>query len=219
MSDFWTWAFFCLFIVKNITAIITARKRETGRRRGRMNALKQLKLAKNGYIIMSVLFMILGVCLIIWPDCSMAVFCTAVGIMLIVYGCIKIIGYLSKDFYCLAFQFDLAFGILLMAVGVILIARKNFAVDLIFSVFGILILADALFKIQMSVDAKRFGLALWWQILLIALVTGVIGVLVFIRPFEAAAMMMVLVGFSILLEGILNLWVGILTIKIIKSRL
>jgi len=184
-----------------------------------MDALKQLKLAKNGYIIMSVLFMVLGACLIIWPDCSMAVFCTAVGIMLIVYGLIKILGYFSRDIYCLAFQFDLAFGILLMAVGVILIARKNFAVDLIFSVFGILILADALFKIQMSVDAKRFGLALWWQILLIALVTGVIGVLVFIRPFEAAAMMMVLVGFSILLEGILNLWVGILTIKIIKSRL
>ena len=91
--------------------------------------------------------------------------------------------------------------------------------DLIFSVFGILILADALFKIQMSVDAKRFGLALWWQILLVALVTGVIGVLVFIRPCEAAATMMALVGFSILLEGILNLWVGILTIKIIKSRL
>ena len=184
-----------------------------------MDALKQLKLAKNGYIIMSVLFMVLGACLIIWPDCSMAVFCTAVGIMLIVYGLIKILGYFSRDIYCLAFQFDLAFGILLMAVGVILITRKNFAVDLIFSVFGILILADALFKVQMSVDAKRFGLALWWQILLIALVTGVIGVLVFIRPFEAAAMMMVLVGFSILLEGILNLWVGILTIKIIKSRL
>ncbi len=39
-----------------------------------MNAMKQLKLAKNGYIIMSVLFMVLGACLIIWPDCSMAVF-------------------------------------------------------------------------------------------------------------------------------------------------
>ena len=70
-----------------------------------MDALKQLKLAKNGYIVMSILFMILGICLIIWPDCSMAVFCTAVGIMLIAYGCIKIIGYFSRDFYCLAFQF------------------------------------------------------------------------------------------------------------------
>ena len=29
-----------------------------------MDALKQLKLAKNGYIIMSVLFMVLGACLI-----------------------------------------------------------------------------------------------------------------------------------------------------------
>lgn len=72
-----------------------------------MDALKQLKLAKNGYIIMSVLFMVLGACLIIWPDCSMAVFCTAVGIMLIVYGLIKILGYFSRDIYCLAFQFDL----------------------------------------------------------------------------------------------------------------
>ena len=75
-----------------------------------MDALKQLKLAKNGYIIMSVLFMVLGACLIIWPDCSMAVFCTAVGIMLIVYGLIKILGYFSRDIYCLAFQFDLDEG-------------------------------------------------------------------------------------------------------------
>lgn len=46
------------------------------------------------------------------------------GIMLILYGAIKISGYFTRDAFCLAFQFDLAFGILLMAVGVILIARK-----------------------------------------------------------------------------------------------
>ena len=184
-----------------------------------MDDLKQLKLVKNIYIVMSLLFCVLGIFLMARPKSSVKMLCVLMGIMLILYGAIKISGYFTRDAFCLAFQFDLAFGILLMAVGVILIARKNFAVDLIFSVFGILILADALFKVQMSVDAKRFGLALWWQILLIALVTGVIGFLVFIRPFEAAAMMMVLVGFSILLEGILNLWVGILTIKIIKSRL
>ena len=182
-----------------------------------MDDLKQLKLVKNIYIVMSLLFCVLGIFLMARPKSSVKMLCVLMGIMLILYGAIKISGYFTRDAFCLAFQFDLAFGILLMAV--ILIARKNFAVDLIFSVFGILILADALFKIQMSVDAKRFGLALWWQILLVALVTGVIGVLVFIRPCEAAATMMALVGFSILLEGILNLWVGILTIKIIKSRL
>ena len=131
-----------------------------------MDALKQLKL-----------FMVLGACLIIWPDCSMAVFCTAVGIMLIVYGLIKILGYFSRDIYCLAFQFDLAFGVLLAAVGIIIIVRRNVVVNLIFGIFGLLILA-----------------------------------------FEAAEIMMILVGVSVLFEGILNLCVAIYTVKIIKNQ-
>lgn len=183
-----------------------------------MGAIRQLKIAKNGYIIMSLLFVILGICLIIWPDCSLKLFCTLIGIMLIAYGCIKIVGYFSKDYYCLAFQFDLAFGILLIAVGAIIIARRQQVVNLIFAIFGILILADALFKIQMSMDAKRFGLSLWWRILAVAVLTGILGVLLLIRPFDAAEIMMILVGVSFLFEGILNLCVAIYTIKILENR-
>ena len=183
-----------------------------------MEAIRQLKIAKNGYIIMSLLFVILGICLIIWPDCSLKLFCTLIGIMLIAYGCIKIVGYFSKDYYCLAFQFDLAFGILLIAVGAIIIARREQVVNLIFAIFGILTLADALFKIQMSMDAKRFGLSLWWRILVVAVLTGILGVLLLIRPFDAAEIMMILVGVSFLFEGILNLCVAIDTIKILENR-
>ena len=64
--------------------------------------------------------------------------------MLIVYGLIKILGYFSRDIYCLAFQFDLAFGVLLAAVGIIIIVRRNVVVNLIFGIFGLLILAAAL---------------------------------------------------------------------------
>ena len=183
-----------------------------------MEAIRQLKIAKNGYIIMSLLFVILGICLIIWPDCSLKLFCTLIGIMLIAYGCIKIVGYFSKDYYCLAFQFDLAFGILLIAVGAIIIARREQVVNLIFAIFGILTLADALFMIQMSMDAKRFGLSLWWRILVVAVLTGILGVLLLIRPFDAAEIMMILVGVSFLFEGILNLCVAIYTIKILENR-
>ena len=183
-----------------------------------MEAIRQLKIAKNGYIIMSLLFVILGICLIIWPDCSLKLFCTLIGIMLIAYGCIKIVGYFSKDYYCLAFQFDLAFGILLIAVGAIIIARREQVVNLIFAIFGILTLADALFKIQMSMDAKRFGLSLWWRILVVAVLTGILGVLLLIRPFDAAEIMMILVGVSFLFEGILKLCVAIYTIKILENR-
>lgn len=97
-----------------------------------MDDLKQLKLVKNIYIVMSLLFCVLGIFLMARPKSSVKMLCVLMGIMLILYGAIKISGYFTRDVFCLAFQFDLAFGILLMAVGVILIARKNFAVDLIF---------------------------------------------------------------------------------------
>ena len=44
------------------------------------------------------------------------------------------------------------------------------------------------------------------------------GILLLIRPFEAAEIMMILVGVSVLFEGILNLCVAIYTVKIIKNQ-
>ena len=85
-----------------------------------MDDLKQLKLVKNIYIVMSLLFCVLGIFLMARPKSSVKMLCVLMGIMLIMYGAIKISGYFTRDAFCLAFQFDLAFGILLMAVGVIL---------------------------------------------------------------------------------------------------
>ena len=42
--------------------------------------------------------------------------------------------------------------------------------------------------------------------------------LLLVRPFEAAEVMMILVGVSLLFEGILNLCVAIYTVKIIKNQ-
>ena len=183
-----------------------------------MDDLKQLKLIKNIYIVMSLLFCVLGIFLMARPKSSVKMLCVLMGIMLILYGAIKISGYFTRDAFCLAFQFDLAFGVLLAAVGIIIIVRRNVVVNLIFGIFGLLILADALFKIQMSIDAKKFGLNLWWRILLVAILPGVLGFLLLIRPFEAAEIMMILVGVSVLFEGILNLCVAIYTVKIIKNQ-
>lgn len=183
-----------------------------------MESIKILKIARNGYIVMSVLFCILGAYLIVFPDFSARIFCILVGVLLILNGIIKIIGYFSKDFYCLAFQFDLAFGILMIAIGTIVIIRSKVMVNLIFAVFGVMILADALFKIQMSVDARRFGLGLWWRILAVAVLTGIFGAVLLVRPFEGSRVMMILIGISILLEGILNLCVAVYTIKLIQNH-
>lgn len=180
-----------------------------------MDSLQTLKIARNGYIIIALIICALGVALLINPDCPVAILCQALGIIFVADGIIKIIGYFSKDFYCLAFQYDFAFGILMAAMGVLILIRGEDYSHLLFAVLGLLILTDALFRVQMSLDAKKFGLNLWWRILLVAVLTGIFGMILVIDPYDGTGITMSLTGAAVLLEGLLNLCVAVYTIKIL----
>lgn len=137
---------------------------------------------------------------------------------MMLFGLVKIIGYCSKDLYRLAFQFDLAFGILFMALGIILIIRTDVMVNLICIVMGICVLADALLKIQISIDSKTFGIQKWWLILAMAILTGVAGFLLVFRPSESIQVIVILLGISLITEGVLNLITILTAVKIIRHQ-
>ena len=53
----------------------------------------------------------------------------------------------------LAFQYDLGFGLLLIALGILVLAKPAGVLDFIFIALGIAILTDGLFKVQIAVDS------------------------------------------------------------------
>ena len=114
----------------------------------------------------------------------------------------------------MAFQYDLAIGILLIALGAILILRTRIMTSLICVLLGIYTLADALLKIQISVDSKTFGIRQWWLILAVAIITGVVGFLLVFRPSENARIVMILLGLALLMEGALNFITVLTSVKI-----
>ena len=178
----------------------------------------RIKTAKIGYIMISILLCVLGIVLIAVPDFSVTLLCRLGGGIMMLFGLVKVIGYCSKDLYRLAFQFDLAFGILLMALGIILIIRADAMVNLICIVMGICVLADALLKIQISIDSKTFGIQKWWLILAMAILTGVAGFLLVFRPSESIQVIVILLGISLITEGVLNLITILTAVKIIRHQ-
>lgn len=118
-----------------------------------MRSENPIRAAKISYIVTSAAFCVLGVLLIVLRDWSVSFIGVVTGIMLIAFGIVKLLGYFSKDLYRLAFQFDLAFGILLMVLGVIILARPERAMSFVCLMLGVAILADGLFKLQTAVDA------------------------------------------------------------------
>lgn len=186
---------------------------------GGVNVDSQLsvKLARNGYIIVSLLFCLTG----IW-ECTglltdIRLLCTLVGLLCITCGLIKMIGYFSNDLYCLAFQYDFAFGLLMSSVGCILLIRFQLLHPFIYNILGLIILTDSVFKIQMCMDAKRFGMhRLWWRLMMVAIATGVLGALILIRPFQVSFLLDRWFGYALISEGILNLLVAIFTVRVTK---
>ena len=173
---------------------------------------------KTGYIVISVLFCVLGVVLLVMSERCVPWIGRALGIGMVVCGLIKLGGYFSKDLFRLAFQYDLAFGILLIAVGIITLCHPGEAMSFLCVMFGIPVLADGLFKIQVAVDARRFGIGQWWLVLLLAVLTGIVGLLLVLRPTEGAQALVMLVGASLLLDGALNLSVALCAVKVVAHQ-
>lgn len=173
---------------------------------------------KTGYIVVSVLFCVLGAVLLVMSERCVPWIGRALGIGMVVCGAIKLGGYFSKDLFRLAFQYDLAFGSLLIAVGIITLCHPGEAMSFLCVMFGIPVLADGLFKIQIAVDARRFGIPQWWLVLALAVLTGVIGLLLVLRPTEGAQALVMLMGVSLLLDGTLNLSVALCAVKVVRHQ-
>ena len=183
-----------------------------------MRSVAPMRTAKIGYIVVSVLLCVLGILLIAIPDFSISVIGAICGAILIVFGIVRLVGYFSKDLYRLAFQYDLAFGVMMIALGIIMLLRPGSLINFICIALGLSFLADGLFKVQIAIDSKRFGIREWWLILVLAIVTVIFGTLLITRPSESSRILTMLIGVSMLCEGILNIGTMITTVKIIKHQ-
>ena len=119
----------------------------------------------------------------------------------------------------MAFQFDFAFGVIAILLGLIVILHPGNVMALVPVIMGIYFMIDGIMKIQTAVDAKRFGVNGWWLILVSAIVTGAVGILLLINPFESAVALTVLLGITLLADGLSNIWIAAYTVKAIKKEI
>lgn len=184
----------------------------------KLRSIVPMRTAKIGYIVISVLLCVLGVVLIAVPEFSAAMLGIMCGVLLIVFGAVRLTGYFSRDLYRLAFQYDLTLGILPVALGLIMLIRPGSLMNFICITMGLFILTDGVSKIQIAFESKKFGISEWWLILLFAVLTVVFGLILMFRPGEGSNILMVFLGLTFLSEGILNLSTVITAVKIVKNQ-
>lgn len=174
--------------------------------------MKKLQFARSGYIVISCIFYAAAVIYLVSPNLSeMALSCFG-GAILIAYGIIKLVGFFSEDLYCLAFRYDLAWGLLIMVVGVLLLVKNVSVAQYLTPGLGWVALLDNLFHIQMSKEARDFGIEEWKLVLGLSIATGILSVLLIIRGFPSPQATRILTCIVLLACGAINHCIVILMV-------
>lgn len=183
-----------------------------------MRSTVPMHIAKTGYIVSAAMLVMLGAVLCCHPMLPVQTIGRYGGALMMLFGVFKLIGYFSKDLFRLAFQYDFAAGVLLELVGAVLLFRPAETVTLLCGIVGVMVVADGLFKIQIAMDARQFGLRAWWVILVMGLLTCVAGTLPVVQPSKSLAVLGVLLGTTLIAEGLLNLATAVAAVRIVANQ-
>lgn len=165
--------------------------------------------AKAAGCALSAGLMIMGAIVILYPVMSMKAVGLVIGLISILFGISRLMGYFSGDIFRLAYQYDLAIGIVLILLGTALVYDPMRLCEVMCGITGIVVIMDAVFKLQIALEAKRFGLTKWWMILASACAAGVVGLMAILFPVKGITIL----GAALLAEGVLHLVTMLTSVK------
>lgn len=179
--------------------------------------MKVLKSTKWLYVAFCLLLIGAGLCMAIWPTVSMTVMSYIVGALILAFGIIRIVGYFADDYYCIAFQFDLALGIFASVIGIAVLIHPKWIMASLPIAIGLFVLVNGLFSVQSAIDSKKFGIRRWWLILIFSILTVAIGLVMIFNPVRSAEVLAVITGIALIASGVEALIVALQTVKFKKA--
>lgn len=166
-------------------------------------------------VVAAALVALSGIALILLPDMErMLPQRIILAVLLFLHGSSRLLGYFSNDLYRLAFQFDFAWGIF----SCILAAAIAFVPDAVFEKLPMLlttyVVIDALLKLQMSLDARRFGMHGWGAMLATSVFLTLVGTACTVALFGDWVRASVAVGIAICVDGLENIWITAYAVRV-----
>jgi len=168
---------------------------------------KILKRLKTNVVISSLLCVILGLVLLLWPGLSMRIVCTAVGVVLILGGAVRVASYFIARDGSLYSQINLIFGIVVAAVGIWIVVSPEYVLALIPIIVGVVITLHGLHNIKQAITLCQDKYDKWWVALILGILTIGFGVLLICRPFAAVDTMVMLIGIFLIYDGLSDIWI------------
>ena len=167
---------------------------------------ERLKNMTVSFVFLSVLYLVLGVVLLIWPTTVMNIICYLFGAILLLYGVFAIWGYCRNEDRKGSAFLSLFLGIVAAAVGAVMIIYPPLIQGVIPVILGLYIAIDGLLSVKRTLELRRMDFHSWNVNLILSLVSAGLGIFVVFHPLLTEAALFRVVGVVLLYAGGSDLW-------------
>ena len=168
-------------------------------------------------IAAAILYIVIGLILMIWPEEARLILCWTLGAALILYGAYRVIAYFNNASDA-PVQFGAAIGVACVTAGALLLVKAGAVVAVFASVAGAALVIDSILRIQLALDIRRLGGRHWGPMAICGGLMLAVGVMLVLNPFEAVRTATIVAGAALVADGILTLWCLIETAGLLKER-
>ena len=157
------------------------------------------KKLKWNLILMSVLYLGLGIFLLMRPSTALNVVCYALGGVVLVCAAVQLVRYFAVERGIFQSQLTLISGIICLGLGAFLILRSDIVVRILPIVFGLFVIFDSLGRIQNALDLRRCEYPSWKGFLLLPVLSVVLGVVMILNPFGTMETLVMAIGLILII--------------------
>ncbi len=161
------------------------------------------KRVTNSIICSSILALIMGLVLIIFPTMSLRTIGLIIAVYVILYGLVLIVIDVKASKCYIPFDGMLP-GILSIIIGIILIFKPKIISTLFAIIIGVWIIVSSINSIKLALNLRDENIP-WILLLILGIVDLILGVIVIFNPFEALQSLTIFVGVMIMVHAIIDI--------------
>ena len=175
-----------------------------------------VKKLKWNLVLMSVLYLGLGIFLLLKPTTALNIVCYALGAVVLICAAVQLVRYFAVERGVFQSQLTLISGLICLGLGAFLIIRSDIVVSILPIVFGLFVIFDSIGRVQNALDLRRCGYDSWKGFLLLPVLSIVLGVVMILNPFGTMETLVMAIGVILVIEGAINLLSALYTILAVR---
>ena len=177
------------------------------------------KKLKWNLVLMSILYLGLGIFLLLVPGTALNIVCYALGGVVLACAAVQLIRYFAVERGVFQSQLTLISGLVCLGLGAFLIIRSDIVMRILPIVFGLFVIFDSLGRIQNALELRRCEYPSWKGFLLLAVLSIALRGIMNVDPFGTMETLVMAIGVILIVEGSLNLLSALYTVIAVKRFL